>query len=402
MSEERKHVMCTRRFIAAAGGLALAFAAAPLSALHSQVTQPQDSTARPPAGTNAGPIIRKPQARPDVAADSAFIREALVGNQQEIRLGTLAEQKATNPAVKQFAQRMVTDHTTMGNQWIGLAASNGLPLKPSADSAQEQEAGRLEQLSGAEFDRAYMTSMIQDHQQDVETFQSRGPSANSAEARQLAASGLVTIRQHLSMAMQVGREVGATNVAAAPPAPQATPESAKQNGQAAPQPVAGARNTLEADQAYIRNVAAGNLMEIRMGEMAQRKAADPDVKRFAERMVTDFTQWQNRWTGMASRNGMPFEPGMGRLHRQKVDRLQNVSGARFDRAYMTTVIQHFQALLPYFQKEGRSARSPQVRNLVENELPALRQYLALARRTGRQVNADLTGSGRDRNVSVTK
>lgn len=394
--------MCTRKLIAAAVGLALALAAAPLSALHSQGTPAQDSASRRAWGVNPGPVTRKPQARPEVAADSSFIREALAGNLQEVRLGKLAEQKATNPAVKQFAQRMVTDHTTMGNQWTALAASNGLPLKPGADPAQEAEAARLEQLSGAEFDRAYMTSMIQDHRHDVEIFQSQGPSANSADARQLAASGLPTLQQHLSMAVQAGRQVGATSVASTPSVPRTTSPGANQNGQVASRPAPGGRNALTSDEAYVRNLAAGNLMEIRMGELALRKAADPDVKQFAERMVTNFTEWQKRWTGMASRSGMPFEPGMGPLHRQKVDRLRKLSGAAFDRAYMTTVIQHFQALLPYFQKEGRAARSPQVRNLVESELPVLRQYLTLARRTGRQVHADLSRSGQDRNVSDRK
>jgi len=404
--------MGTRRLVAAAGGLAVALAAAPLGALHAQVPSGQDSASQRTWGTNTGPILKKPQARSDIAADSALIREALAGSRLEVRLGSLAQQKASSPAVKQFAQRMVTDHTTMGNDWTALAANNGLPLKPSADQSQEQEqqAAQLANLSGAEFDRAYMTAMVQDHQRDVDALQAQGPSARSAEVRQLAASGLATIRQHLSMAQQVAGQVGAgTSVAVAPATPQATPPSnqgttqpgqvTNQNGRAGDQASARNRNDIRADGDYVRNVAAGNLMEVQMGELAQRRASDPAVKQFAGRMVKEFGNWQDRWTGMASRNGMDFEPGMGRLHRQKIDRLQRASGAKFDQVYMTTVIQHLQALLPYFEKEGRAARSPQVRNLVESELPNLRQYLALAKRTGKKVDADTTASGRGRNVS---
>jgi hypothetical protein len=92
---------------------------------------------------------------------------------------------------------------------------------------------------------------------------------------------------------------------------------------------------------------------------------------------------------------------MGRMHQQKVDRVQKASGGNFDRVYMQTVIQHLESIVPYFQNEGRSANSPQVRRLVGSELPSLRQSLALAKRTGARVKADTSESG-SRNVSDKK
>lgn len=137
------------------------------------------------------------------------------------------------------------------------------------------------------------------------------------------------------------------------------------------------------------------MMEIRLGQMAQQKATGSDVRRLADRLVTDFTRWQDRWTGMASRNGMPFKPGMGDLHRQKVERLQKASKGQFDRVYVRTVIENLESMVPYFQKEGRSAHSAPVRNLVEDELPSLQQNLAMAKRIGEQVSADNGRPGRD-------
>jgi putative membrane protein len=385
--------MSIRRLMAAAGGLAVALAAAPVSALHSQATPRQDT---PTNRSWGAPTTARPQAGPEIRADSALIREATAGSLLEIRLGNLAETKAINPAVKQFGQRMVTDHTTMQNQWSALAARNGLP-KAGLDQAQEQEASQLAKLSGAEFDRAYMTSMIQDHQHDVDAFQSQGPSARSAEVRQLAASSLGTIQQHLTLARQVGSQVGATtNVAAAPQNPPAPTPS----GQVAPQRAKAGQEDLKDDKEFIRDVTAAGVMEVRLGEMAQQKATDPAVKRFADQMVTEFTRLQDQWTGMASRNGMSFQPGMGPLHKDKVDRLQKASRADFDRVYMSIVIQNHQALLPYYQNEGRSAHSPQVRNLAEKELPTLQKQLAEAKRIGTQVKADTTLAGRERNVST--
>jgi putative membrane protein len=377
--------MSISRLIAAASGLAFAFAAAPMALLHSQV--PRDTAFHPWKPSSNVPV------RAELTVDSSFIREATAGNVLEVRLGNLAEGKATNSEVKQFAQRMVTDHTRMEQQWSALAARNGLP-PVTLDQAQEQDVTRLEKLSGAEFDRAYMATMIRDHQLDAEAFRSRGASAHSAQVRQLAASGLTTIEQHLSMAQQVGSTVGASTAVAV--VPQATqPTVTSQNARVAPQRVKGGSDEVKADREFIQDVAAANMMEIRLGQMAQQKATGSEARRLADRLVTDFTRWQDRWTGMASRNGMPFQPGMGDLHRQKVERLQKASKAQFDRVYVRTVVENLQALVPYFQKEGRSARSAPVRNLVEDELPTLQQHLAMAKRIGEQVSADNSRPGRD-------
>jgi putative membrane protein len=398
----------------AVGALAVAFAAAPMSLLHSQATPRQDSASRRTWGVNPNPTSTTPQATTSpqaqtpvqaqtaVRTDSAFIREATSGNLLEIRLGNLAESKASNSAVKQFGQRMVTDHTTMENQWSQLVARSGLPLTASLDQTQQQQASQLERLSGAEFDRAYMTAMIQDHERDVNAFRTQGVSAQSADVRQLAANDLVTIQQHLDMATQIGSQIGATtNVAVVPQNPQ-NPQATTGNGQVAPQRVKGGPNDIRADAKFIHEVAAGHLMEVRLGQIAEQRATQADVKDFAKRMDSDFTRWLNQWTGMSSRNGMAFQPGMGALHREKIDRVQKASGANFDRVYMTTVIENLESVLPYYQNEGRSARSPQVRRLVEDELPTLQQSLAQAKRVGGRLEAATTTPTQDRNVSAKK
>ena len=76
------------------------------------------------------------------------------GNLLEVRLGNLAAQRASSSAVKQFAERMVADHTTMGNQWAALVSRMATPVRASLDANQQQTVSRLTSLSGANFDRA--------------------------------------------------------------------------------------------------------------------------------------------------------------------------------------------------------------------------------------------------------
>jgi len=395
--------MSIRRLVAAAGVLGVALAAVPVSALHSQ-TPAQDSAAHRAWGVNPGPTAVGAQGS-NVLADSAFIREALAGNLLEVGLGNLALQRGVNPAVKQFGQQMVTDHTTMQNQWNALVSTNHLPFKASLDQAQQQQASQIGKLSGADFDRQYMTAMIQDHQNDVAAFQSQGLSAHSPQVRQLASSALAMIQQHLSTATQVGSQVGATTAVATvpqyPQTPAATGQSTTQPGQVIPQRVKG-NGDVRADADFVREVAADHLLEIRLGDLARQKGTDADVKRFAEQVVTNFTRWQNQWTGMASRNGMAFQPGLGQKHRDKLERLQKASGAQADRVYLSIVTEHLGSIVPYFQNEGKAVRSPQVRNLVNEELPAVQQLLTMAKGLNRQDRAEANARDKNKKVSDKK
>ena len=63
------------------------------------------------------------QGQPSVA-DKMFVMKAMQGGMAEVQLGQLTLQKSENQQVKQFAQRMVDDHTKMGDQMKPVAAAD--------------------------------------------------------------------------------------------------------------------------------------------------------------------------------------------------------------------------------------------------------------------------------------
>jgi putative membrane protein len=341
-------------------------------------TGPVTTTPNTPVVTQQpGQVTSQTQA--DLNADTPFIREAASANLMEVHLGQLAQSRATNQAVKQFGQRMVTDHTNLQNQLTATASAGGLRFTPSLDSRHAQQISRLERISGSEFDQAYMQLMIQGHQEDVSHFQTQSQSARSAQVRTLAASSLPILQQHLSLAVQVGNQVGAdtTTSVAGPNRP-------------------GGKADVRADAEFIRDAGAGNSMEIRLAELADKKAKDGAVKRFAQREREDHTQLLEQWSSLAARNGMSVNRGMGELHREKVNKLEKVKDKNFDRAYMTLMVQHHHDMVTYWQKEGRASQSPQVRQLVNRGLPILEQHFSEAKRIARQVGVDPDDALRNR------
>lgn len=159
---------------------------------------------------------------------------------------------------------------------------------------------------------------------------------------------------------------------------------------------------VKADSKFIHEVTSDNLMEIRLGRLAEKRASNAEVKQFGQRMVTDHTKLQDQWRTMASKNGLAFKPSLGRLHQQKETRLDRVSRSEFDRAYMTTMIQQHKDDVDYFQNEGRAAHSGAVRELVSSSLPVLEQDLTLAKQVGSKVSADTTAASRPRHVTAAR
>ena len=90
------------------------------------------------------------------ATDAKFMREAANGGMAEVELGQLAAQKAASDQVKQFGQRMATDHEKANDQLYQLATQKNIRLPKGPPASERAEKSRLEKLSGDEFDKAYM------------------------------------------------------------------------------------------------------------------------------------------------------------------------------------------------------------------------------------------------------
>jgi putative membrane protein len=104
-------------------------------------------------------------------ADRKFAREAAQGGLAEVELGRLATQKGQSDQVKQFGQRMIDDHTKANDQLKSVAAKDNITVPTSIDAKDQALKDKLSGLSGAEFDRNYMRSMVKDHEKDISEFQ---------------------------------------------------------------------------------------------------------------------------------------------------------------------------------------------------------------------------------------
>jgi putative membrane protein len=156
-----------------------------------------------PNGINAVPAgATSPQ-------DRVFLKDALEGGMAEVQLGHLALQKSSNADVKQFAQRMVDDHTKMGDQLKPIAQQVGVKIPDGPSKKDKTTIAKLQGLNGGDFDKAYMKDMVKDHKTDLSDFRSEADQGSNLAVKNAASQGAGIINQHLQMAEQIDQKTNA-------------------------------------------------------------------------------------------------------------------------------------------------------------------------------------------------
>ena len=140
--------------------------------------------------------------------DRNFLQELSQSNRVEVQLGRMAEQKATNPKVKDFARQMVNDHSKLQNQLEDFTAKRNFTLSTSTTPQQQNMVDQLQGMSGNEFDKQYMTRMLQDHKQDVAKVQQHMTTSQDPAVQDLARKTLPFLENHVRIAENIAGEMG--------------------------------------------------------------------------------------------------------------------------------------------------------------------------------------------------
>ena len=140
--------------------------------------------------------------------DQMFMDNAAQGGLAEVQLGQLAKQNASSEAVKQFGDRMVTDHSKANDELQQLAQKKGVPLPTKPSGKDKKLSKELQAKQGADFDRAYIQSMMKDHKNDIAEFQNQAENGHDPDVKAWAQKMLPILEQHMTQAQQVAAQIG--------------------------------------------------------------------------------------------------------------------------------------------------------------------------------------------------
>ena len=147
-------------------------------------------------------------------ADRDFFMQAAMMGMKEVELSRLAADRATSAEVKEFARRMVEDHTRDNQELMSLAATKGVTLPAAPDAKLRSLLDRMGQRTGADFDRNYLKEAgAPAHEKAVRLFQREASGGSDPDVRAFATAKLPALQEHLNMArgLSGGNRGGAAN-----------------------------------------------------------------------------------------------------------------------------------------------------------------------------------------------
>lgn len=159
-------------------------------------------------GLAIAPMLLLPSAKAQTAQDKAFLSTASQGDYNEIKLSELAAGKTSDPVINDFANKMVTDHTTLEQQMKPFAVQWGLSPATHLDAEHQVLYEKLNGLSSTEFDKEYMQAMDKDHHLALTAFQTEEQTTQLPDFKQAVAQGEKVVAQHTQMADQLAGKLG--------------------------------------------------------------------------------------------------------------------------------------------------------------------------------------------------
>jgi putative membrane protein len=147
------------------------------------------------------------QAKAATDDDKKFLAMAAQSDQNEIKLSELAHEKATNPAVKAFAAKMMTEHKKMSESMKPFAESWGLSAPTGPDADHQKEWDKLNGLSGNDFDKEYMDQMVSDHAKALSAFTSEAKDTKDVKFQAAVIKGKTAVAAHKNMAYDLKKKL---------------------------------------------------------------------------------------------------------------------------------------------------------------------------------------------------
>ncbi len=141
---------------------------------------------------------------------------------------------------------------------------------------------------------------------------------------------------------------------------------------------ADANGNMAADAAatnFLQKAADGGLAEVSAGQMAEGKATNEGVKRFASMMVQDHTGANAKVKELAQQRNvtLPNEPSAE--HKQKMDEVSKKNGKAFDKAYMDMMVDDHKKTISLFKESMSATSDNQVKDFINTTLPKLQMHL---------------------------
>jgi len=150
---------------------------------------------------------------------------------------------------------------------------------------------------------------------------------------------------------------------------------------------AGAATAAADDVKFIEKAASGGLHEVQLGQLASQRAADPEVKKFGEMMVTDHGKANKELMAVAQQMGVQVPAHQNAEHQAEYSKFATLKDRAFDQAYVKHMVDDHKKDVEEFKKASESAKDSRLRSFASKTLPVVREHLTKAEQIASRLKA---------------
>lgn len=129
--------------------------------------------------------------------DAQFALQAANNGMTEVELGRLAVKRGLDKRVKNFGAMMIKEHTKTNSKLQAIAKNKKIIFPVAIDTHDQKIIDELDKKTGKDFDSAYLTAMLQDHEHNIKLFQTATTQLMDPDLRNFAAKNLLIYKRHL-------------------------------------------------------------------------------------------------------------------------------------------------------------------------------------------------------------
>jgi putative membrane protein len=212
----------------------------------------------------------------------------------------------------------------------------------------------------------------------------------------------------IALGLASGQPAAAQERKAAQPSPQAENSPARTTAAGEQKDRTGTKEAKidRGDRRFLEKAAELGHAELSASKLAATKASRPEVRDFAKQMVEDHTKAHQELQALASRKGVTLPAGPDGGHEKDLKKLEDLSGARFDREYMAGAgIKDHDRSVDLFRDTQKDTKDPDIKAFIDKTLPVLQKHHQMAKTVHASVKDDrgsAVGAGKDQKKSETK
>ncbi|MDO3628606.1 DUF4142 domain-containing protein [Mucilaginibacter sp. BT774] len=139
--------------------------------------------------------------------DAKFATAAANGGMTEVALAKLALTKTGNSSIKEFAKMMVADHGKANDELMAIAKAKNITLPAEPDSEHLKKIDELNKKTGADFDKAYVSAMIDGHEKTLDLMNGEAKNGSDTTLKAFAAKTAPIVQTHLDAIRKIDKSM---------------------------------------------------------------------------------------------------------------------------------------------------------------------------------------------------